>query len=976
MKRLLTATLLTLITAGTIHAEEAITPVDPELGREVDFYQDVYPILEAKCLACHSSIVKEGGLNLESAEQIMKGGNSGEAVDPGDAEFSYLYLVASRESEPAMPPIPNKAQAKPLTPRELGILQQWINEGAKGGQRQVDASISWQPIPETYKAVYSLAMTPNTQFIAAGRGNRIFLYDLVSKQEVARLTDPSLQSLQDEAGQALYGPGVAHRDFVHALAVSPDGRRFASGGYRVVKLWERQSAANLGEFELPEAVRVWTIDGSGRWGAFVLENNEVRLWNLTNGNAGPVIPAGEAKVTAVGFSADADQLVIGDESGLVRLVQTADGEPAGELTTPAAVTSLAVRAQGPELLTGHGDNLIRAWNWPASGESESPDNDEQSEDEEEAKEEKDNEEADKPAAPEPVREFKGHGGAVTQLRVLEEKNELLSGSADQTVRLWNLDDAKEAFNQNLGGAVTSIDISEDGEWIVAGGENQLARIWKRGGEAAGDLKGNLELARSEVTRTDDVEVAKSRFQLADQAFQDAEKDLEQREESLTKAKEQQEEAKKGLAEPEKKFNEAQAKAEEAKKALDENEDEDQEENLKKAKEEADKALAEAKEELDKAKDALASAERAVKLSEQSVQTSKENVERRKAARETAEAEQKQAEEALEAIKEQVAQSNRPIRSVAILPERSLVLTAGQEQPVQAWNLQTGAPVELLDIPAEAITRLAVSSTGAVVTLTEQNQAGMWDVTPRWSLAGVLGPQSGSPLDVSESVLTDRVTALAFSPDGEILATGGGEPSRNGELMLWDVSERSLVREIEEAHSDTIFDIDFSRDGTFLVSGGADKFVKVFRVEDGSFVRSFEGHTDHVLGVAFKADGSSLASSGSDNAIKIWNTETGEQRRTISNYSKQVTSVQFIGVTENLVSSSGDKSVKFHRAGNGQNYRTFGGGEDFMYAALATRDESLVIAAGEDGTVRVWDGSNGQVIATFEAPQPAEETAQR
>ncbi|MCA8999148.1 MAG: hypothetical protein KDA80_19255, partial [Planctomycetaceae bacterium] len=51
-------------------AQEAIDPADPALGRPVDFYMDVYPILEAKCLACHSSVVKESDLILENAESI------------------------------------------------------------------------------------------------------------------------------------------------------------------------------------------------------------------------------------------------------------------------------------------------------------------------------------------------------------------------------------------------------------------------------------------------------------------------------------------------------------------------------------------------------------------------------------------------------------------------------------------------------------------------------------------------------------------------------------------------------------------------------------------------------------------------------------------------------------------------------------------------------------------------------------------
>jgi WD40 repeat protein len=68
-----------------------------------------------------------------------------------------------------------------------------------------------------------------------------------------------------------------------------------------------------------------------------------------------------------------------------------------------------------------------------------------------------------------------------------------------------------------------------------------------------------------------------------------------------------------------------------------------------------------------------------------------------------------------------------------------------------------------------------------------------------------------------------------------------------------------------------------------------------------------------------------------------------------------------------VSASGDKTVRFHNISDGDNYRTFSGGTDYMYAAAATRDGSLVVAAGEDGVLRVWDGTNGQSLMTFPPP---------
>ncbi|MBC8117224.1 MAG: WD40 repeat domain-containing protein, partial [Candidatus Saccharimonas sp.] len=243
------------------------------------------------------------------------------------------------------------------------------------------------------------------------------------------------------------------------------------------------------------------------------------------------------------------------------------------------------------------------------------------------------------------------------------------------------------------------------------------------------------------------------------------------------------------------------------------------------------------------------------------------------------------------------------------------------------------------------------------------------------LIATLGPAPENMLDLAKSAFVNRVVSLAFSPDGKLLATGGGEPSRSGELILWNVETKAIARQFVDAHSDTVFGIDFSRDGKQLVSGAADKFVKQFDVETGKLIRSFEGHTHHVLDVSWKGDGSRIASAGADNAIKVWNVETGEQHRTIQNYAKQVTSIQYIGASDNLISCSGDKTVKMHRSNDGGNTRNFAGPTDFVYATACTRDEAIVVAGGEDGIFRVWNGTNAQELFKFEPPKPPADNVQ-
>ena len=83
--------------------------------------------------------------------------------------------------------------------------------------------------------------------------------------------------------------------------------------------------------------------------------------------------------------------------------------------------------------------------------------------------------------------------------------------------------------------------------------------------------------------------------------------------------------------------------------------------------------------------------------------------------------------------------------------------------------------------------------------------------------GRIGPKADAPLEVGSSALIGRVLCLAFSHDGKMLATGGGEPSRNGGSRNTGSPSLTLDREFKDAHSDTVFGVDFSPDGQYLAS---------------------------------------------------------------------------------------------------------------------------------------------------------------
>jgi hypothetical protein len=99
---------------------------------EADPFADVVgPIFNSRCESCHNEDKQESGLVLMSFEGVMRGGESGRVIVPGNLELSELYrrITEDPDSDEFMP-----AEGKtPLTPRQTQIIEWWIAAGAPNG---------------------------------------------------------------------------------------------------------------------------------------------------------------------------------------------------------------------------------------------------------------------------------------------------------------------------------------------------------------------------------------------------------------------------------------------------------------------------------------------------------------------------------------------------------------------------------------------------------------------------------------------------------------------------------------------------------------------------------------------------------------------------------------------------------------------------------------------------------------------------
>lgn len=277
--------------------------------------------------------------------------------------------------------------------------------------------------------------------------------------------------------------------------------------------------------------------------------------------------------------------------------------------------------------------------------------------------------------------------------------------------------------------------------------------------------------------------------------------------------------------------------------------------------------------------------------------------------------------------------------------------------LRVWAAATATPIEETSgAPAAAPTVAAAPDGSFVATRAVTLSTG---TTPRWTLERALGGEK------ERGLFADRVNAVRFSPDGRTLATGGGELSRSGDIILFDVASGKATQTWRERHDDTVLSLDYSADGRLLASGSADKIAKVTEIASGRQVNLFEGHTHHVTGVAFRADGRVLATAGADGLVLSWDLILGERKKKIEGWTKEVTSLQFIGATNQIVTSAGDNRVRIV-TDEGAEVRTIANLPDYMQASTSTPNGSAIVGGGEDSLLRVWDGATGKEVAAFGA----------
>ena len=201
--------------------------------------------------------------------------------------------------------------------------------------------------------------------------------------------------------------------------------------------------------------------------------------------------------------------------------------------------------------------------------------------------------------------------------------------------------------------------------------------------------------------------------------------------------------------------------------------------------------------------------------------------------------------------------------------------------------------------------------------------------------------------------TRNITNLAFSPDGQTLASASGD----GTIRFWDVATGQHRNTLDMGYFDIEGDFAFSPDGNMFAVGSVIK-ISLWDVATGQLQKTLAGHTTMITSVAFSPDGQTLAS-GSWGGILLWDVATGQLQKTLTEHTHDVLSVAFSPDGVLFASGSRDKTIRLWNAVTGESLKILTGHTDRVTDVVFSSDANTLASVSEDKIVRFWDVVTGQ-----------------
>ena len=432
------------------------------------FINDVAPILQQHCCACHDARKRAGKLDVTTFAKLRNGGVHGDPIVPGKPEESLLVERLRATDGRRMPPPAKDRPDDPagaLPPNQREVIEKWIAAGAPlDPELTPDVEIlrelrkRWRPPapPERYPRpvpIVALAFSPDGQRLVAGGLHELTLWDAKTGGLLGRLRTRAERSFSlafispTQLAAAGGRPGQDGDVRIYDLAAPP--RAIVDG----IACWDG--------VEDPHTLIAHLDDGDDCFLAVAVSTDRqrlaaggcdrcLRLWSITGGAAPSKLEQSVELhadwILALAFTPDGRYLLSGSRDKTAKVWDLARRESTatfGEHQHP--VYAVASRPDGKSAVSAGGDRRLRYWQFEPTISA--------------------------------IKTIGGHEDEILRLAASPAQPLVVTASMDQSVRVWTTDGAAVRTLGTLSAPVYSLAISPDGSRVAAGSAAGEIRIW-------------------------------------------------------------------------------------------------------------------------------------------------------------------------------------------------------------------------------------------------------------------------------------------------------------------------------------------------------------------------------------------------------------------------------------------------------------------------------------------------------------------
>lgn len=287
-----------------------------------------------------------------------------------------------------------------------------------------------------------------------------------------------------------------------------------------------------------------------------------------------------------------------------------------------------------------------------------------------------------------------------------------------------------------------------------------------------------------------------------------------------------------------------------------------------------------------------------------------------------------------------------MNAVAFVPDGQTIGVATRNGDLRLWDVRSWQAVLTQSLHSSSMLSLAFSPTdGLAATSGSDGYTNIWHVARR-EFAARLPAQSAEVLDLASHA--DDCVATAHV---------------DGSIKIWNVKRGRLERTIA-AHAGPVWSVSIDPIGGHIASAGEDGAVKTWNRNTGRLIRALRGHSGPVYSASLSPDSRRVASAGNDKTIKVWDRSSGRLLDTLEGHTARVWSVRFSPNGLLLASTSDDYSVRIWDSRSGALLHTLLGHAALVRLSSFSPDGARLASASSDNTVMIWDVRTGALVHTL------------